>query len=156
MTFAQIGVVRSPVKAAVDDVWGGVTSVIELDETVLGPEATLGLDGFSHVEVVFHFHQLPESEVETGARHPRNRMDWPKVGILAQRAKKRPNRIGVTVCRLVAVEGLRLTVLELDAIEGTPVLDVKPYMAEFGPKGEIRQPKWSRELMAGYFAAMQK
>ena len=74
------------------------------------------------------------------------------MGIFAQRAKGRPNRIGVTVCRLLAVEGLTLTVQALDAIDGTPVLDLKPYMAEFGPRGEIRQPAWSRELMAGYWS----
>jgi tRNA (Thr-GGU) A37 N-methylase len=89
--------------------------------------------------------------VTTGARHPRGNTAWPNVGILAQRAKNRPNRIGVTVCRLLSVDGLRLTVAALDAIDGTPVLDVKPYMAEFGPRGMVRQPAWSSELMSGYW-----
>jgi tRNA (Thr-GGU) A37 N-methylase len=144
------------VKEVVDDVWGGVTSVIELDPAVFSTDATAALDQYSHVDVVFHFHLLDERDLETGARHPRNRMDWPKVGILAQRAKKRPNRIGVTTCRLLKVEGLRLTVLDLDAIDGTPVIDVKPYMSEFGPKGEVRQPAWSHELMAGYFGPFSR
>jgi tRNA-Thr(GGU) m(6)t(6)A37 methyltransferase TsaA len=155
MTLIPIGVVRSPVKSAVDDVWGGVVSTIELDPNVLGADATAGLYQFSHIDVVFHFHQLPAEEVETGARHPRNRSDWPLTGILAQRAKRRPNRIGVTTCRLLSVDGLRLTVLDLDAIDGTPVIDVKPYMKEFGPKGEVRQPAWSSELMSGYFGAFE-
>ena len=88
----------------------------------------------------------------SGARGIRGeRQDLPEVGILAQRAKRRPNRLGVSVCRLLRVEGLRLAVLDLDAIDGTPVVDVKPYMAEFDAKGEIRQPKWSTELMSTYF-----
>jgi tRNA (adenine37-N6)-methyltransferase len=147
-----IGVVRSPVTdPALDDVWGDVVATIELDGTVLSPKATEGLDQFSHVLVIFELHRIAAEEIETGARRPRNRLDWPEVGILAQRAKRRPNRIGVTTCRLLSVDGLKLTVRDLDAIDGTPVLDIKPYMSEFGPKGEVRQPAWSRELMAGYY-----
>lgn len=156
MTLHPIGVVRSPVKSAVDDVWGGVVSAIELDPAAVGEDATRGLEAFSHIDVVFHFHQVAADDVETGARRPRNRADWPEVGILAQRAKRRPNRIGVSTCRLLKVDGLRLTVLDLDAIDGTPVIDVKPYMAEFGPKGEVRQPAWSRELMAAYFGPSER
>jgi tRNA (Thr-GGU) A37 N-methylase len=63
----------------------------------------------------------------------------------------RPNRIGITVCRLLEVAGVTLTVEALDAIDGTPVLDVKPYMAEFGPRGEVHQPGWSHELMTTYW-----
>ncbi len=155
MTLTPIGVVRSPVKSAVDDVWGGVVSTIELDPQILGPDAAAGLDQFSHIDVVFHFHLISDDDVETGARHPRNRPDWPLAGILAQRAKRRINRLGVSTCRLVRVDGLRLTVLDLDAIDGTPVIDVKPYMTEFGPKGEVRQPAWSRELMAAYFGPFE-
>jgi tRNA (adenine37-N6)-methyltransferase len=89
--------------------------------------------------------------VNLGARYPRGRKDWPRVGIFAQRAKNRPNRIGVTVCRLVSVSDLSIFVEGLDAVEGTPVLDIKPYMREFGPRGEVRQPAWSTELMSGYW-----
>ena len=81
-------------------------------------------------------------------------MDWPKIGIFAQRGKNRPNRIGVSVCRLVKVEGLKITVEELDAIDGTPVLDVKPYIREFGPRGEVRQPGWATELMTEYYLGL--
>jgi len=89
--------------------------------------------------------------VQTAARHPRGNRDWPEVGIFAQRGKARPNRIGLSVCELVAVEGLRVAVRGLDAIDGTPVLDLKPWMQEFGPRGPVRQPAWSTELMAGYW-----
>ena len=85
------------------------------------------------------------------ARHPRGNLAWPQVGVFAQRAKGRPNRIGVSVCELLAVHHITLFVRALDAIDGTPVLDIKPYMAQFAPRGPVRQPAWSHELMAGYW-----
>ena len=118
---------------------------------VLGPDATAGLDDFSHIEVVFVFDRVAADEITRGARRPRGRADWPEVGILAQRAKSRPNRVGVTVCELVSVDGLRLRVRGLDAIDGTPVLDVKPYMSDFGPRGPVREPAWVGELMRDYW-----
>jgi tRNA (Thr-GGU) A37 N-methylase len=86
-----------------------------------------------------------------GARHPRGRTDWPLVGIFAQRGKARPNRIGVTTCELVGVDGRRVLVRGLDAIDGTPVLDLKPYMAEFAPRSAVREPAWAHELMRDYW-----
>ncbi|MFI6600918.1 SAM-dependent methyltransferase [Nonomuraea sp. NPDC050536] len=114
-------------------------------------EALYGLDEFSHLEVVYRFHLVSEEKIETGARHPRNNPEWPLVGIFAQRGKNRPNRIGVSRCELVKVDGLDIHVKGLDAIEGTPVLDIKPYMREFGPRGEVRQPAWAVELMREYY-----
>src|SRR3954451_15804313 len=91
-----------------------------------GPEALMGLGEFSHVEVVFVFDRVPPEKVLTASRHPRGNPDWPEAGIFAQRGSGRPNRIGVTVCRLLAVDGRTVTVQALDAIDGTPVLDLKP------------------------------
>jgi tRNA (adenine37-N6)-methyltransferase len=148
-----IGTVRSPIQEPVDDVFGGVTSRIELDAARFSPESLAGLEEFSHVEIVFVFDRVADSEIHLGARHPRGRTDWPKIGIFAQRGKNRPNRIGVTVCRLIAVHGLAIEVEGLDAIDGTPVLDIKPYLREFAPRGEVRQPAWSTELMSQYWKA---
>jgi tRNA (adenine37-N6)-methyltransferase len=133
-----------------DDDWDAVESVIRLHER-FDPEALAGLEEFSHLEVVYLFDRVDPAAVETGARHPRGNADWPRVGIFAQRAKDRPNRIGVGVARLLGVEGRELRVAGLDAVDGTPVLDIKPVMVEFLPRGELRQPAWSRELMAGYW-----
>ena len=69
------------------------------------------------------------------------------------RAKARPNRLGVTTCELVSVDGLVVTVRGLDAIDDTPVLDIKPHMIEFGPRTPVRQPEWVGELMADYWQA---
>jgi tRNA-Thr(GGU) m(6)t(6)A37 methyltransferase TsaA len=151
IALEAIGFIHSPVAEPLDDIWGGVISRIELDGKRFSRDSTDGLNEFSHVEVVFLFHRVPESDIQLGARHPRGRMDWPKVGIFAQRAKARANRIGVTVCKLVSVAGLSIQVEGLDAIDGTPVLDIKPYMREFGPRGPVHQPAWASELMSEYW-----
>lgn len=146
-----VGVVRGGRAEAVDDDWGDVEARIVLDERRFGPGALAGLDEFSHVEVVFLFHLVGTGDVRYDARRPRGREDWPEVGIFAQRAKARPNRIGVTTCELRGVDGRELRVRGLDAVDGTPVLDVKPYMVEFAPRTPVRQPPWSHELMAAYW-----
>jgi tRNA (adenine37-N6)-methyltransferase len=151
ITVRPIGHVGSDRSAAEDDAWDSVATSIELDADVVEPTATLGLETFSHIEVIFVFHLVDEAKVCRGARHPRGRDDWPLTGILAQRAKDRPNRIGVTTCRLDSVDGLTLRVTGLDAIDGTPVLDIKPAMSGFAARGERREPEWAKELMEGYW-----
>ena len=150
VTLEPIGVVEGGRTEPIDDDWGGVEATIVLDER-FGPDAFQGLDQFSHVEVVFLFHLVDTESVVAGARRPRGRADWPEVGIFAQRAKARPNRIGVTTCEVVDLSGAELRVRGLDAIDGSPVLDLKPYMAGFGPRGEVREPEWAAELMRGYW-----
>src|SRR5262245_39755534 len=127
-----------------DDDWGSVASVIELAPDV-PTESLLGLDAFSHVEVLFVFDRVSEESVEPGARHPRGNAAWPRAGIFAQRGKNRPNRLGATMCRIERVEGRRVHVAGLDAIDGTPVVDLKPVMREFLPREDIRQPAWATE-----------
>jgi tRNA-Thr(GGU) m(6)t(6)A37 methyltransferase TsaA len=150
-TVEPIGHVTSSRVEPIDDDWDAVAATITLDADRFTPDAVAGLDAFSHVEVVYLFDRVDPVAVETGARHPRGNRDWPRVGIFAQRAKDRPNRLGVSVCRLQGIDGLTLTVAGLDAIDDTPVLDLKPYLAEFAPRGEVRQPAWTHELMAGYW-----
>lgn len=147
-----IGTVHNERTEPIDDGWDLVDSRIELDPEMLDADATEGLLDFSHIEVVYVFDRVGEDEVTRGARVPRGNPEWPSVGILAQRPKARPNRIGTTVCELMAVRpGGVIEVRGLDAIDGTPVLDVKPYFAEFGPRGDVRQPAWTHALMAGYW-----
>ena len=133
-----------------DDHWGNVISVIELD-SAFGEEALFQIESFSHAEIIFYFHLVDENKIETGARHPRNNKDWPSVGIFAQRGKNRPNQLGVTTVKILKREGRQLFVQGLDAIDGTPVLDIKPVMKEFLPREEIRQPGWATELMKNYW-----
>jgi tRNA-Thr(GGU) m(6)t(6)A37 methyltransferase TsaA len=149
--LVPIGFVHSERSEITDDDWGPVAAVIRLDEKQFTSEALLELDSFSHLEVVFHFHRVPPEKIQTGARHPRNNPDWPLVGIFAQRGKNRPNRLGVSRCRLLRVEGLDVHVEGLDAVDGTPVIDIKPYMNQFAPRGEVVQPAWVDELMREYY-----
>ena len=146
-----IGLVRSSRAVPADDNWDVELAYIELDTSRFTTEALLGLRDFSHAEIVFYMDQVDARHIEYGARHPRNRADWPKVGIFAQRAKNRPNQIGTTICKILKVEGTILHVDGLDAVEGTPVLDIKPWVSGFGPRGSIFQPDWSSELMLGYW-----
>jgi tRNA (adenine37-N6)-methyltransferase len=145
-----IGHVAAHRPSAEDDFWGNELATIRLADP-FAPDALQGLSDFSHVEVLFLFHAVEPTKVITGARHPRNNRDWPLVGIFAQRGKNRPNRIGSTICRLLSVQGTQLLVGELDAIDGTPVLDIKPVMTEFLPRHAVVQPRWSSELMANYW-----
>jgi tRNA-Thr(GGU) m(6)t(6)A37 methyltransferase TsaA len=147
----SIGVVRAGRNEPIDDNWDSIETRIELDPAQFTADATASLGDFSHIEVIYHFDRVPDDEVQKGARHPRGRKDWPLVGIFAQRGKGRPNRIGVCVCRLLSVDGLNLSVQGLDAIDGTPVLDIKPVMKGFLPRGEVREPAWAGEIMKEYW-----
>ncbi len=152
ITLEPVGLVLGGRSEPIDDDWGGVRAVIRLDGARFGPDAVAGLGEFSHLVVVFQFHLLDPTAEQSGARRPRGNPDWPEVGIFAQRAKMRPNRLGVSTCRLTALEGLDVHVQGLDAVDGSPVLDVKPYMREFEPApADVRQPGWSSELMRGYY-----
>jgi tRNA-Thr(GGU) m(6)t(6)A37 methyltransferase TsaA len=150
ITLEPIGHVRGGRAQATDDDWGASRARIELAAHI-PDEALAGLTDFSHAEVIFVFDRVTDDQIVTGARHPRGNKDWPLVGIFAQRGKNRPNRLGVSVCTIVAVEGRNLIVEGLDAIDGTPVLDIKPVLSGFLPRGEVREPAWAAEIMKDYW-----
>ena len=150
MVVEPIGFVEADRSEAIDDDWGGVVSRIILSDR-FSSEALQGLETFSHAEVLFYFDRVREDKIVEGARHPRNNTDWPAIGIFAQRGKNRPNRIGSTICRVLDRKDRVLTVGELDAIDGTPVLDIKPVLQEFLPRDRVSQPDWSTELMRAYW-----
>lgn len=133
-----------------DDNWGEVSSEIVLGEE-FSQESLSGLEEFSHLEIIFYFDRVKDSELYYGARHPRGNTDWPKIGIFAQRGKNRPNKMGLSIVRLLGVNGKTITVSGMDAIDGTPVLDIKPVMREFLPREEVAQPTWATELMKNYW-----
>ena len=149
--MAAIGHVVGGRIEPVDDDWDAVEARIVLDPLRFSAEALLGLQEFSHAEIVWMFDRLPESDVTQGARHPRGNKAWPRVGIFAQRGRNRPNRLAVSVARIVRVHALELTVAGLDAVDGTPVLDIKPVMSGFLPRGPIREPRWAAEIMQEYW-----
>jgi tRNA-Thr(GGU) m(6)t(6)A37 methyltransferase TsaA len=133
-----------------DDRWGAIISEIVLEETL--PQASLdGIETFSHVEVLFYFDQIEEEQELLMSRHPRGNSKWPKVGVFAQRNKDRPNHIGSTFVRVINREGRSIFVQGLDAVNGTPILDIKPVMVEFLPHEPVEQPEWSHDLMNNYW-----
>jgi tRNA (adenine37-N6)-methyltransferase len=146
----SIGMVKSLRSQKNDDFWGDEISCIHLNDD-FSSESLVGLNEFSHVEILFLFHEVDESKIFHGSRHPRNNTNWPSVGIFAQRGKNRPNRIGSTICQIHKIEETKIYLKELDAIDGTPILDIKPIMIEFLPRQEIKQPKWSHEIMKDYW-----
>ena len=148
MDCTIIGTVKSPVTEPVDMDWGDVES-----EIILKPEyapGLLGLQDFSHLMVLTFLHEakyIPEKHLR---RHPQEREDIPLLGIFAQRARHRPNRIGVTAVELVEVTENSVKVRALDAIDGTPVIDIKPYVPVYDRR-DATIPRWMEQMMDGYF-----
>lgn len=152
ITLEPIGYVCSERKEAIDDNWKKVNSWIELDKS-FSEESLVGLKDFSHVEIIYYFHKVDPSTIVRTSEHPRENPNWPKVGIFSQRKKSRPNLLGTTICEIAKVEGRRIYVRNLDAIDQTPVVDIKPVFREYLPDdvSKIRQPKWVTELMMNYW-----
>ncbi|MEV4012137.1 SAM-dependent methyltransferase [Nonomuraea angiospora] len=153
------GVILTPVARVLggrsemyEDNWYGTEAVIRLEDH-LEASALQGLQEFSHLEVVFQFDRIDEADVRIQPRPPRKNPDGPLVGVFAHRGPYRPNRLGVSVCRLLAVDGRDVHVADLDALDGTPVLDIKPYLVEFAPTDPVRQPAWASRLMREYYKA---
>jgi tRNA-Thr(GGU) m(6)t(6)A37 methyltransferase TsaA len=149
MNLTPIGTVHAPVSAQVDEQWGDVVSEIHLNAP-LAP-GLLGIEQFSHVLVLFFMHESTFDPATDLVRRPRGRADLPEVGIFGQRAKHRPNPIGLTAVRVVGHEGSVLRVQGLDAIDGTPVLDIKPYFPIFDRVDGAVTPAWVDEIMKDYF-----
>lgn len=148
--ISSIATVHNSRKEITDDHWGDVISEIKLNQEI--PEEALdGIEDFSHVEVIFIFNKAETDKIVMGSEHPRENKAWPKVGIFAQRKKNRPNRIGTTLCEVIKREGKTLFVKRLDAIDNTPVVDIKPVLKEFLPCHAIKQPAWSSALMKDYW-----
>lgn len=145
-----IGVVNNGRASTADAGWGALES-----EIVLAPEFAPGLTGlsaFSHALVIFFMEHDPDGEAPAVMRRPRGRADMPHVGVFAQRGRMRPNPLGVTAVEVVSVAEDRLRVRGLDAIHGTPVLDLKPYVPDFDRVCSPRVPEWMDTLMKGYFS----
>ena len=149
ITLKPIGIVHSERKDLVDDNWNNVNSWIELNDEIPA-ESISGLDSFSHIEVFFYFHKVDKSTIITAAGPPRGNENWPKVGIFSQRRKARPNLIGATIVKLLKVDGNKIFVKSLDAIDGTPIIDIKPVFKQYLPIDDVYQPEWVDELMGEY------
>jgi tRNA (adenine37-N6)-methyltransferase len=153
MTIAMepIGYVCGGRPEATKDHWGQNRCRLTLRPENFTSAALHGLNEVSHIEVIFYFHLHADEAPERAARHPRNREDWPRVGIFAQRGRMRPNRIGASICRLLEVRDLTMELEGLDAVDGTPILDIKPIWSGYLPRGPLREPQWAKEIMANYW-----
>jgi len=145
----SIGFVSSPVTERMDENWGEITSKIILKPEYSG--ALLGLEGFSHTIILTYLHQAHYEKEKHLQRKPRNLEKMPKVGIFSQRAKNRPNPIGVTAVEIVSVGNDYLEVKGLDAINDTPILDIKPYYPDYDKIDSPKIPEWVNRLMKNYF-----
>lgn len=140
LTLRPIGWVRNRVNEPRSEGWESVESVLEL-EPEMAP-ALAGLGGFSHIIVLFWMHQIPEDLRVAGQHHPAKRQDMPSVGTFATRTQLRPNPIGFAIVSLRRVDAPRLYVRGLDAIDGTPVIDIKPYLPPYDSPKDPRVPSW--------------
>ncbi|MGB0886295.1 MAG: tRNA (N6-threonylcarbamoyladenosine(37)-N6)-methyltransferase TrmO [Chitinophagales bacterium] len=145
-----IAFVKNSRKELIDDNWSSIESEIELTENIF-TEAFEGIENFSHLEIIFFMNKVKDEKAIAQYRHPRNNESLPKLGTYAQRNKNRPNKLGLTTVELLERNARILKVKNLDAIDGTPILDIKPVMKQFEPKGEIKQPEWTNEILKNYW-----
>lgn len=149
ITLNPVATVKNSRVTPIDDNWEEIIAVIELAEHI-PTEAFASISDFSHLEIIYFFDKVnPEDTVFSG--RPRGNPDYPVVGIFGQRKKDRPNSIGLCTVELLEHNGRTLKVKYLDAIDGTPVLDIKPVFREFQPKTAIQQPAWVEDLMKNYW-----
>ena len=146
ITLLPIGTVVSDERDPARVDWSRVRSEVRLDGD-LAPgiaDALLGLADYSHIIVVGWLHEIPEAMRQRRQAYPNGDERYPLQGALALRGGARPNPIAVTVCKLRGVEGTTLRVEGLDLVDGTPVLDVKPYIAHYDAEPKATIPRWAR------------
>ncbi len=144
-----IAFVKSSRKEPRDDFWNEISEIVLADH--VPSESLVNITEFSHLEIIYYFDRVKPGDVVYSG-HPRGNQAYPLVGIFAQRKKDRPNAIGLCTVQLIRHEGRSIFVKYLDAIDGTPVLDIKPVFREFQAKGNIKQPAWADDLMKNYWS----
>lgn len=150
-TIEPIAYVKNNRSKLEDDYWGGLISEIIVSNKI-AEQSIKGIEEFSHLEIIFYFHLADMTKIEISSSHPRGNSKYPKVGIFSQRKKARPNLLGTAIVKLIKTEKNKLTVEGLDAVDGTPVIDIKPVFKEFLPEDKIIQPDWVSDLMKNYWS----
>ena len=149
ITLQPIATTRNTRMEATDDFWGSVVTEIVLEDHI--PEKAFEhIEMFSHLDVIFYFDKADDSSIVYSGK-PRGNPDYPVMGIFCQRKKDRPNKLGLSTVELLAHNGRTIIVKGLDAVNGTPILDIKPVFREFQATGEIQQPAWVADLMKNYW-----
>jgi tRNA-Thr(GGU) m(6)t(6)A37 methyltransferase TsaA len=146
--MSPIGYVKNNITQKKDTAWGCDISSITLKSEYRS--GLTGLEGFSHAIVLFYLDKADYLKEKHLQRRPQNLEEMPLIGIFSQRCKDRPNKIGMTSVEIVSVSDDILVVKGLDAVDGTPVLDIKPYYPVYDKKEAI-VPEWVEHLMEKYF-----
>lgn len=141
MKLKAIGIVRNEVKQPVRHGWSEVVSNIVIDSHLA--EALDGLDQFSHIIVLYWMHQLTPGRKLPLKVHPMGKAELPLMGRFATRSPSRPNPVGQATVRLLERQGNTLKVKGLDAIDGTPVIDIKPYIPGYDSAADAKAPRWT-------------
>jgi tRNA-Thr(GGU) m(6)t(6)A37 methyltransferase TsaA len=140
MSLTPIGVVKSSIEEPKEEDWQTGVCEIIVNENL--KEALSRIEEFSHIIVLYWMHQVSSSRRSAMRVHPRGRQDLPLVGVLASRSPVRPNPIGVITVKLLEHRGNVLKVMGLDAVDGTPVLDIKPYIPGYDSPTKAQTPSW--------------
>ena len=144
-----VAIVKNSRKEPIDDHWETIVSEIELLDHI--PTAAFdNISAFSHLEIIYYFDKVMKEQIVFSG-HPRGNKDYPMMGIFGQRKKDRPNTIGLSTVALLEHRERIIKVRLLDAIDGTPVLDIKPVFKEFQVSNNIKQPHWVEDLMKNYW-----
>lgn len=136
ITYEPIGVIRTPFREPQGTPIQPPAARGVEGQVIVYPDYVEGLtdlDGFSHLILVYHFHRCGPARLSV-----RPYMDDREHGVFATRAPARPNPIGISVVRLLGVEGNVLHVADVDIVDGTPLLDIKPYVPQFDAAKDIR------------------
>ncbi len=144
ITLKPIGIVSNGVFDLKPDSADNLISEIILNHEYV--EALEGIDQFSHLIVVFWMHLIPSNMRHLKKIHPRGRKEIPMRGVLATRTQYRPNPLGIKTVRLLERKENVLKVKGLDALDGTPLLDIKPYDPLYDGAPEAKVPKWIESL----------
>lgn len=147
INLKTIGVVRNEMKEPPGPgyPWEKIVSDVVVDSSL--SEALDGLEGFSHLIVLYWMHRKVLPDQLSMKIHPRHREELPLVGFFATRTAERPNLVGQTTVELIQRRGNILKVRRLDAIDGTPVIDIKPYIPRDDmPTTEVKVPQWVTKL----------
>ena len=139
MTLKAVGIVRSEIKQPLRRDCKEVVSDIVIDSSLA--EALDNLDDFSHIIVPYWMHRATSRQVQTKVR-PGGKPELPLLGLFATRSPHRPNPIGMATVRLLQRQDNILRVKGLDAIDGTPVIDIKPYIPGYDSAANIKVPPW--------------
>lgn len=140
-TLKPIGIVRNKVKKSMFSGWADIVSKIDVEEKYM--DGLRGLEDYSHVTVIYWMNLADSCTI---THRPQGRDDVPEVGIFACRCPTRPNPVGISTAELLSIERNTLTVKGLDAVDGTPVMDIKPYTPQYDFRRNVRVPAWVSRL----------